>query len=139
MDLSYRFRSSVDHGAIWTHQSKVTSHKTLCSSSLETTAVSWYSVMGNIQTHHVEVRSLNSKGVCEDVDIAIHNRLRLEQRRILIVDIPAKLCISINWKAPTERKTYRLETTTLLQHASCMSSRIRSSTAGYQVSYSQPA
>ena len=94
-DWYYRFRSSVDHGAIWTHQIKATSHKTLCSSSLETTVVSWYSIaMGDAETHYVKIRPLNSKGVREDVYIAIHNRLRLEQRRILIVDIPAKPCIS---------------------------------------------
>lgn len=136
----YRFRSSVDHGAIWTDRGKATSHKTLCSSSLETTAVSWYStVMSNVQTHHVEIRSMNSKGVREDVDITINDSLRLEQRRILVVDIPAILRISTGWRGPTERKTYRFETTTFLHNASCMSSRIRSSTAGYQISYSQPA
>ena len=139
-DWFYRFRSSEDQGGIWTHQSKATSHKTLCSSSLETTAISWYStVMSNVQTHHVEIRSMNSKGVRDDVDIAVHNSLRLEQRRILVVDIPAILRISTGWRGPTERKTYRFETTTFLHNASCMSSRIRSSTAGYQISYSQSA
>ena len=140
LDCSYRFRFSVDRGAIWTHQSKATNHKPLCSSSLETTTVSWYStVISNVQTYHVEIRSLNSKGVREDVDIAIHNGLRLEQRRIFVVDIPAKPCISIDWRVPMERKTYRFETTILLHNASCMSSRIRSSTAGNEISYSQPA
>ena len=54
--------------------------------------------MGNVQIHHVEVRSLNSKGVREDVDIAIHNGLRLEQGRILVVDIPAELSITTGWE-----------------------------------------
>ena len=139
-DWSYRFRPSVDRGAIWMLQSKATSHKALCSSSLETTTVSWYSnVMGNVQTYHVEIRSLNSKGVREDVDIAIHNGLRLKQRRIFVVDVPAKPCISVDWRVPMERKTYLFETTTSLLNASCMSSRIRSSTASNEISYSQPA
>ena len=138
-DCSYRLRSSIDRGTIWTHQSKATSHKALCSSSLETTTVSWYStVMGNVQTYHVEIRSLNSKVVREDVDIAIHNGLRLEQRRILVVDVPAKPCISVDWRVLMERETYLFETTTSLRNASCMSSRIRSSTAGNEISYSQP-
>ena len=79
VDRSYHFRSPEDHGAIWTHQGKITSHEALCSSSLETTAVSWYSIVkGNVQAHHVKIRPLNSKSVREDVDIAIHNSLRLE-------------------------------------------------------------
>ena len=93
--------------------------------------------MGKVQTHHVKIRPLNSKGVREDIDISVHNGLRLEKRRILIVDIPVALCISTGWKGARERKTHRIEMTTLLYNASCMSSRIRSSTAGNQISYSQ--
>ena len=93
-DIFYRFGSSVDNSGIWMYQSKFTSHKTLCSGSLETTVVSWYSIMSNVQTHDIKIRPLNSKGVREDVDISIHNSLRLEQRRILIVDVSAKPCIS---------------------------------------------
>ena len=54
--------------------------------------------MSNVQTHDIKIRPLDSKGVCEDVDIAVHNMLRLEQRRILIVDVSAKPCISTGWR-----------------------------------------
>lgn len=53
--------------------------------------------MGNVWTHHIKIRPLNSKCVSEYVDIAIHNSLRLEQRGIFIVDIPAKPCVSTGW------------------------------------------
>lgn len=41
-------------------------------------------------TDHVESSSLDAKGVCKDVDVFVDDMLRLEQRRIFVVDIPKR-------------------------------------------------
>ena len=69
--------------------------------------------------------------MCDDVYIIIHGRLGLEERRILVVDVPTleiqRDLILVGGLKMME--AYLLDMMTLSQRASCMRSRIRISTA----------
>ena len=92
-----------------------------------------------VGTHDIESKSRDAKGVCNDVHIVIHGQLSLEERRIFVVDVPTrKLQQALIVVTELQMmEAHLLEMMVLSQRASCMRSKIRTSTAGLAISAMQ--
>ncbi len=50
--------------------------------------------LGRMDADNVESSSLDTEGVCEDVNILVDDRLTLEERRIFVVDVSPKIDVN---------------------------------------------
>ncbi len=50
--------------------------------------------LGRPNADNVESGSLDTEGVCEDVNILVDDRLTLEERRIFVVDVSPKMDVN---------------------------------------------
>lgn len=50
--------------------------------------------LGRLDADNVERGSLDTEGICEDVNILVDDRLTLEERRIFVIDVSPKMDVN---------------------------------------------
>ena len=77
----------------------------------------------------MKVGSPQPEGIGKEIDVAIHDRLLLEQLRVLIIDVSERMIRPMRLSTCDIEITHLLETILPSINASCINSSIRSSTA----------